>query len=150
MLAIDAIDNHETGQVRVLGNLPDLPGIGTDPLIGADHDHHEISCRDRTIDLADEITIARSVDELQERVLRVDTGAGEVYRMITYLLLIIVVANAGPIVHRTLPVDTAAGKKEALNKGCLAASTVTCESYIPNFIRRFRSHLFLRGLRGKG
>ena len=59
--------------------------------------------------------------------------------MITFLLLIIVVANTGPIVYRPLPVDTAGGKQKALDQRGFAASAVTCEGYITNLVGRFRS-----------
>ena len=64
-LAVELVDEHQAGQAQLGGQVPGCLGLGLDALHRAHHDDDQVDDRAGGPDLAEEVGVARGVDDVE-------------------------------------------------------------------------------------
>ena len=138
-LPVELVDEHQSGQAHLGGQIPGGLGLGFDALDGA-HDHDgQVHHRGGRPDLAEEVGVARGVDDVQLDVAEQARGQGEGERHVPLDLLGLEVAHRGPVVDLALSGDGAGGEEERLGQRGLARAVVSDQGDIADAGRWVRS-----------
>ena len=139
VVLVDLVDDDQPAQVAGARRLHHPPRHQLDAGAGADHHHHGLDSVERAERLADEVRIARRVDQVNAhrvatgRVIAVDhAGAQRVQRS---LLQRIEVADRAALLHAARGADHAALGEQLLDQHRLSCRAVADDGHGPQLLR---------------
>ena len=116
MLAVHLVDEERARQLRFLGIAPCLLRLDLDARRGRDHDEGTVRCRQRALDFADEVRIARRIDEIDLIVTPFAGGKLQVDRHAAALFLRLAVERF----HTAEALDSTRIEQAGIEQACLA------------------------------
>ena len=139
-LAVQLVDEHEAGEPELGGQLPGGLGLGLDALDGAHHEDHEVGHRAGGPDLAEEVGVARGVDDVELHVAHGARGQGQGDRQVALDLLGLEVAHGRAVLDLPLALGGAVGEEEGLGQRGLARAVVPDQGHVADPGRRVARH----------
>ncbi len=124
-LAVELVDEHETGQAELGCQVPDRFGLRFDALDRAHHDDSEVDDRQRRSHLAEEVGVAGRVDDVELDVAQRARCHGERQRHVPFDLFGLEVADGGAVVDLSLSGDGTGGEEQSLGQRGLARAVVS-------------------------
>jgi len=114
VLPVHLVDDDHPGQRLLLGEVPDQLRPYLDAGYGVHQNQRQVSHPDRTLDLADEVGVARGIQHVDFAAFPFDRNEGQAKRDATTNLLLIEVGDGSTRLDLSHAVDRAAGKKHRL------------------------------------
>jgi hypothetical protein len=103
-------------------------------------EHGQVDDPKRREHVADEVGVARRVDQVDLVALPLERRDRQRQRQAALLLLGLVVADSGPVLDATEPVDGAGPMQQRLGERGLASTTVADQGHVPDLLRRDDVH----------
>ena len=122
-------DPAEPQPARLLG---DLAGVDLDARGGRDGDDHVLDGGQGAQGVADEVGVARRVDEVDLLALPLEVEQVAVDGQVPSFLLVVDVGDAGAVVDRASPVGGAGGEEQGVGKARLARRPMTGQGNVPD------------------
>ena len=139
-LPVELVHEHHAGQAQVGGHLPRLLGLDLDPVDRADHEYRQVGHPQRGRDVADEVGVARRVDEVDLVVAPLERCQRQRQGDAAALLLGVVVAHRRAVLDPSEAVDGAGAVQQRLGQACLARAAVTHECDVADLVGRIPLH----------
>ena len=135
-LPVEAVDEHHAGQAQPVGVAPQDLVLGLHTGHGVHHKHRQVGRVHAVDGLADEVRVARRVDEIDPVVAPVEGRHGQAQALTAGLLLGVMVAVGGAVVDAAHPAQHAGPVKHRLGQGGLAVAVVADEDDVSDGLRR--------------
>ena len=135
-LPVELVDEDHAGQVQLRGDPPDRLGLHLDAIDRADHEHRKVGHPQRGMDVADEVGVARGVDEVDLVALPLERGQRQRQAQVPLLLLGLEVTHRGAVLDATRSGDRSRSEQERLSERGLARSGVPDKRHIADLGRR--------------
>ena len=120
VLAVHLVDEERARQLRFLGIAPCLLRLDLDARRGRDHDEGTVRCRQRALDFADEVRIARRIDEIDLIVTPFAGGKLQVDRHAAALFLRLAVEHTRVLLHTAKALDSTRIEQAGIEQARLA------------------------------
>ena len=130
VLGIHLADDNHPSQSRLAGLLEHPARVHFDAGMGVDDDRRGFDGPQRADRLADEIGIARRVDQIEMLAGVVEMHQGGFDRILVVLFLIVEIAHAGAIVDARRPGDGAGKIQNSVDQRGLSRRAVTAQNHI--------------------
>ena len=141
VLPVHFIDEDKAGEISFVAVIPGLLGADFDAGGGADDDDGAFSDAHRCLDLADEIGVAGSIDDVYLFVLPLAGEQGQVDADLALYFVGVVIGSARAIVDLAQSFDCPGGKKDGFRGGGLAGAGVGEEGDVPDVFQSVLFHL---------
>ena len=135
-LTVELVDEDHARQVQLRGDPPDRLGLHLDAIDRADHEHRKVGHPQRGVDVADEVGVARGVDEVDLVAFPLERGQRQRQAQVPLLLLGLEVTDRGAVLDATRSGDRSRSEQEGLGERGLARSGVPDKRHVADLGRR--------------
>ena len=139
-LAVELVDEHHARDVEAPGEVPRLLGLHLDPVDGADDEHGEVGDPQRHRHLAEEVRVARGVDQVDLVVAPLERCDGQRQGDAPPLLLGVEVACGRAVLDAAHAPDGAGPVEQGLGQARLARPAVPHQGDVADLTRRVPLH----------
>ena len=120
VVGVDAVDDHQAVEAALRRPLHEAAGHHLDAVLGVDHDRRGLDRGERRQRMAEEVRIARRVEQVDPVLLVLEARDRELERMLEALLERRVVADGGAALHAAGRRDRACARQQRLGQRGLA------------------------------
>ena len=124
VVRIALVDDEQPGQAVLLGLVEHAAGVDFDAVDGGDDDGGGLDGIQRFEGGADEVGIAGGIEQVDELVLVFEMQDGGVDREVVLVFFVVVVGDAGAVVHVAHAVDRVGHVEQGIGQRGLAARTM--------------------------
>ena len=139
-LPVELVDEDHPGHAEPGRLPPDRLGLHLHAVDGAHHEHGQVDDPQRGAHVAQEVGVARGVDQVDLVALPLERGHGERQRDPAPLLLGVVVADGGAVLDPPEAVDGAGSVQERLGQRRLAGAAVAHQGHVADLLGRKELH----------
>ena len=139
-LAVELVDEDRPRDAALLGELPRDLGLHLDAFDRGHDEQREVGGLERGADVADEVGVARRVEQVHLRAVELERRERERHRDPAPLLLGVEVADRRAVLDLAQAGDRPGGEQEGLGQRRLAGATVAHEGDVADVGRRERLH----------
>ncbi len=140
VVAVDLVDDDDAAQPAPGGGLHHPHGHQFDAVLRVDDDRRGLHRRQRGQRLAEEIRVARRVEQVDARIAEAEMGAGELDRMPVRLLQRVVVAHGGAAFDRAGTADRPGSCHQCFDQCGFPAATVAHQGHGANILGTMPGH----------
>ena len=137
---VELVDEDHAGKVQLGGELPGGVRLDLDALDGADHENRQVSHSECGVHVADEVRVARAVDEVDLVVLPFEGRQRQRQRKVALLFLGIEVAHGRAVFDTSHAGDSAGLVEQSLGQAGLSGSAVSDQCDVADLFRRKALH----------
>jgi hypothetical protein len=134
VVLVHLVDDDEPPEARLARFLKDAAGVHLDAAVGVDHDGGHVGPAERPDRLADEVAVARRVDDVESLPVVVQMDDARLDCPLVGLLLDVEVADAGAGIDARLGRDGARLEQQFVGQRGLSRTAVAAECNVANVV----------------